>query len=81
LPGNLYVANVKKCKNHPMKIAEILYSQNIKTTGTKNATQTATTTGFLTLRVNQMGKMNGKYLNRERWFAVVKTTAPKRLTA
>jgi hypothetical protein len=64
-----------------MKIAERLYSQNIKITGTKNATQIATTTGFLSLRVNQMGKMNGKYLNRDRWFAVVKMSAPKRLTA
>jgi len=64
-----------------MKIAERLYSQNIKVTGTKNAMQMATTTGFLTLRVNQMGKMNGKYLNRDRWFTVVKMSAPNKLTA
>jgi hypothetical protein len=64
-----------------MKIAERLYSQNIKITGTKNATQMTTTTGFRTLRVNQIGKMNGKYLNKDRWFTVVKMSAPNRLTA
>jgi hypothetical protein len=64
-----------------MKIAERLYSHNIKVKGTKNAMQMATTNGFLTFRVNQMGKMNGKYLNRERWFTVVKTSAPNRLAA
>jgi hypothetical protein len=49
-----------------MKIAERAYNHNIKLTGTKKITQIATINGFRNFTVNQRGKMNEKYLSRER---------------
>lgn len=62
-----------------MNVTEMAYSHNSNPTGTNSRTHMATIDGFLNFTVNQIGKMNGRYLSRERWFMTVKRSALNRI--